>query len=78
MNQQQVGKRRQSKGSAWHWQQTDAWYYTPPGTKKRVPLVDERGRRIRGKDNKQAAELALARLKVDGKWRPTAATCDRG
>jgi integrase len=65
-------KRRRSKGTAWHWQQTGAWYYTPPGTKKRVPLFDERGQRIRGKDQKQAAELALARLKVKGKWRPTA------
>jgi integrase len=65
-------RRRRSKGTAWHWQQTDAWYYTPPGTKKRVPLFDERGQRIRGKDQKQAAELALARLKVDGRWKPTA------
>lgn len=64
--------RRRSKGAAWHWQQTDAWYYTPPGTKKRVPLFDERGQRIRGKDQKPAAELALARVKVNGKWRPTA------
>jgi integrase len=73
MNQakQQV-KRRRSKGAAWHWQQTDAWYYTPPGTKRRVPLFDERGQRIRGKEEKRVAELALARLKVDGKWRPTA------
>jgi len=56
---------------AWHWLQTDAWYYTPPGTKKRVPLFDEHGQRIRGKEKKQAAELALARLKVNGKWKPT-------
>jgi integrase len=69
-------RRRRSKGAAWHWQQTDGWYYTPPGTKKRVPLFDERGQRIRGQDQKQAAELALARLKVNGKWRPTAAPTD--
>ena len=25
--------RRQSHGSAWHWKQTDSWYYTLPGTK---------------------------------------------
>src|SRR4051794_21965855 len=68
---QQQGNRRQSKGAAWHWRQTDAWYYTPPGTKQRVPLRNEQGRRIRGKDQKQAAELALARLKVAGQWRPT-------
>ena len=36
-------KRRQSHGSAWHWKQTDSWYYTLPGTKKRVPLLDEDG-----------------------------------
>lgn len=65
--------RRRSKGAAWHWRQTDAWYYTAPGTNKRVPLVDERGQRIRGKENKQLAELALARLKVNGRWRVAAA-----
>ena len=66
------GKRqRRPRGSAWHWKQTDCWYYTPPGSKKRVPLVDEDGQRIRGKDNRQAAELALARVKVAGRWRPT-------
>ncbi|MBL8792360.1 MAG: hypothetical protein JNM56_00495 [Planctomycetia bacterium] len=57
---------------AGHWQQTDAWYCTPPGTKKRLSLFDERGQRIRGQDRKQAAELALAQLQVNGKWRPTA------
>ncbi|MHC4400603.1 MAG: tyrosine-type recombinase/integrase [Planctomycetota bacterium] len=67
------GKReRRRRGSAWHWRQTDCWYYTPPGTKRRVPLVDEDGKRIRGNDNRQAAELALARVKVAGQWRPTA------
>jgi hypothetical protein len=44
-------KRRQAHGSAWHWKQTDAWYYTPAGTRKRVPLFDEAGDRIRGKEN---------------------------
>jgi hypothetical protein len=51
--------RRQSHGSAWHWKQTDCWYYTLPGTKKRVALFDEDGQRIRGKANKEAAEIAL-------------------
>jgi integrase len=64
-------RRRRPRGSAWHWKQTDSWYYTPPGTKRRVPLVDEAGRPIRGKDNRNAAELALARVKVAGRWRPT-------
>jgi len=57
-------KRRQSHGSAWHWKQTDAWYYTLPGTKKRVPLFDENGERIRGKENREAAEVALAKEKL--------------
>ena len=57
-------QRRQSHGSAWHWKQTDCWYYTLPGAKKRVPLFDEEGERIRGKENKEAAELALAREKL--------------
>jgi hypothetical protein len=35
-----------------------------PGTKKRVPLFDEDGQRIRGKDNKQFAQLALARVRL--------------
>jgi len=56
-------QRRQPHGSAWHWRQTDCWYYTVPGTKKRVPLFDEDGQRIRGKTNKEAAELALAKEK---------------
>ena len=51
------GSRRRSHGSAWHWKQTDGWYYTLPGTKRRRPLVDENGKRVRGKENKQAAEL---------------------
>ncbi len=57
-------KRRQRHGSAWRWKQTDCWYYTLPGTRKRVPLFDEEGKRIRGKDNKEVADLALAREKV--------------
>jgi integrase len=65
--------RRQSHGSAWHWRQTDSWYFTLPGTKKRVPLHDEDGHRIRGVENKQAAQLALARVKLAGEWQPTSA-----
>jgi hypothetical protein len=26
-------QRRQQHGSAWHWKQTDCWYYTLSGTK---------------------------------------------
>ena len=65
------------RGTAWHWRQTDAWYYTPPGTKRRVRLLDEEGRPIRGKENRQAAELALARIKAAGDWRPAAEPCGR-
>lgn len=57
-------KRRQSHGSAWHWKQTDCWYYTQPGSKKRVPLFDQAGERLRGRENKEAAEVALAREKL--------------
>lgn len=57
-------QRRQQHGSAWRWKQTDCWYCTLPGTKKRVPLFDENGQRIRGKENQEAAEAALARVKV--------------
>jgi len=57
-------KRRQSHGAAWHWKQTDCWYYTMPGTKKRVALFDEIGERIRGKDRREDADLALAKEKL--------------
>lgn len=57
-------QRRQPHGSAWHWKQTDCWYYTRPGTRKRVALFDDDGQRIRGKGNREAAELALAREKL--------------
>lgn len=57
-------KRRQRHGSAWYWKQTDSWYYTSPGTKRRQPLVDENGKRIRGVGSKQAAQLALARIRL--------------
>ncbi len=64
-------KRRQAHGSAWYWKQTGCWYYTMPGTRKRSPLFGEDGKRIRGKENCQAADLALARVKVAGQWRPS-------
>lgn len=60
--------RRQQHGSAWYWKQTDCWYYTLPGTKKRMPLFDEEGLRVRGLENKQAARLALARVRLAGDW----------
>ncbi len=57
-------QRRRPHGSAWHWKQTDCWYYTLPGTKKRVALIDKDGQRIRGKEKKEGAEVALAREKL--------------
>ena len=70
--------RRQRHGQAWHWKQTDCWYYTPPGTKRCVPLFDEDGKRIRSKGNEKAADLALARMKAAGKWRPPPEPCREG
>jgi hypothetical protein len=67
-------QRRNQHGSAWHWKQTDCWYYTLPGTKKRMPLFDEQGGRIRGKESQRAAEHALARVKVSGEMNGAAAT----
>jgi len=57
-------KPRQRRGAAWHWTQTDGWYYTPRGTKRRVALRDENGHIIRGLENRQAARLALARERL--------------
>jgi len=57
-------QRRQRHGSAWYWKQTDAWYYTPPGTKRRVPLLDGDGKRIRGSAGRQTARLALSRVQL--------------
>jgi len=59
-------QRRNAHGSAWHWKQTDCWYYTLPGTKKRMPLFDDDGERIRGGDQGPVAEQALARLQLSG------------
>ena len=57
-------QRRQPHGSAWYWQQTNCWYYTLPGTKRRMALFDEQGERIRGKENRQISEQSLARVKL--------------
>jgi integrase len=56
--------RRRQHGSAWHWKQTDCWYYTIPGTKTRVALFDEAGERIRGCDRQEDAEAALTRVRL--------------
>jgi hypothetical protein len=64
--------RRQSHGSAWHWKQADSWYYILPGTKRRAALFDEDGSRIRGIENRKAAQLALAWVKLGQGWEPQA------
>jgi len=69
-------KPRQSHGSAWHWTQTDCWQYTMPGTRKRAPLFDEDAQRIRGGDNKKAAEIALAKARLT--WADEARGSDSG
>ena len=71
MAEKSKSRQRRSRGRAWYWEQTDSWYFTPPGTKKRLRLVDTTGRPVRGKENSQLAELALARVKADGDWLPT-------
>ena len=68
---EQSKRRRRSHGSAWHWKQTDGWYYTPPGTKRRVALRDSVGSRIKGPSNRAAADLALARLQSQKLWKPS-------
>ena len=40
--------------------------------------MDEDGKRIRGQDNRQAAELALARVKVADRWHPTPEPASKG
>lgn len=70
-------QRRNPHGAAWHWKQTDCWYFTLPGTKKRVALFDENGGRIRGRDNQDAAEHALARAKLSGEMQGVAPVADQ-
>jgi integrase len=62
-------KRRRRHGSAWYWKQTESWYYTANG--ERLPLFDEEGKRVRGVGAKQAAGLALARVRLRQGLNPT-------
>lgn len=62
-------KRRRSRGRAWYWKQTDSWYYTAPGTGKRVRLLGLDGLPLRGLESRAAADLALARIQAAGRWR---------
>lgn len=70
-------QRRNPHGSAWHWKQTDCWYYTLPGSKKRMPLFDEEGSRIRGLKNEGLAEHALARAKLSGEMQSGGAAAEQ-
>lgn len=65
--------RRRKRGSAWYWRQTDSWYYTSAGSRQRVGLFDENGKRIRGEGSKQTADLALARIRVAAGVKPVVA-----
>lgn len=56
-------RKRTANGTPWHRKFDDAWYVTLDG--KRHPLRDEHNKKVKGKDNRQAAELAVARLKLD-------------
>ena len=47
------------------------------GTKKREALFDENGERIRGKDNKEAAQFALARIKLTDELTPTVSAASK-
>ncbi|APZ94554.1 tyrosine-type recombinase/integrase [Fuerstiella marisgermanici] len=55
-------RKRQANGCAWHRRFDDGWYATIDG--QRTRLRDEMGQPIRGKDNRQQADLAVARLKL--------------
>ena len=70
-------QRRNAHGSAWHWKQTDCWYYTLPGSKKRVALFDENGERIRGREQREIAEHALARAKLTGEMQAIGPAADQ-
>lgn len=55
-------RKRQANGSPWYRRFDNGWYATLDG--KRTKLCDETGRLIKGKDNREAAELSVARLKL--------------
>jgi len=55
-------RKRQANGCAWHRKFDDGWYATVDG--KRTRLRDETGQPIRGKDHREQADLAVARLKL--------------
>ncbi|ADB18376.1 hypothetical protein Psta_3721 [Pirellula staleyi DSM 6068] len=61
-------QRRRSRGSAWYWKQTDCWYYTAPGSQKRVRLLALDGTPIRGATCRKEAELSLARERTSDRW----------
>ncbi len=56
-------RKRKPNGSAWHRKLDDSWHATIKG--RRTRLRSESGQPIRGADNRQQAELAVARLKLN-------------
>ena len=56
-------RKRKANGSAWHRKFDDSWYATIKG--RRTRLRNESGQPIRGADNREQAELAVARLKLN-------------
>lgn len=55
-------RKRQANGCAWYRKFDDSWYATVDG--KRTRLRDVVGQAIRGKDQREQADLAVARLKL--------------
>jgi len=55
-------RKRQANGCAWHRKFDDSWYATIDG--KRTRLRDEIGQPIRGKENREQADLAVARFRL--------------
>ena len=55
-------RKRQANSSVWYRKFDDSWYATIDG--KRAKLRGEVEERIKGKDNRQQAGLAIARVKL--------------
>jgi integrase len=49
-------RRRGENGSVWFRAYTDSWYVRSGG--RQVPVLDENGRRVRGRENRKAAQAA--------------------
>jgi hypothetical protein len=67
--------RRQSHGSVWHCKQTDTWYYTLPGTKKRFSLFEEDGNKTLFPDSLSFGEHRFLEEKSMHNCLPTRCLC---